>query len=63
MVPADWQHPKDEDGNHIPLHDGFNKRLAAWEEENAKWQQGLRRDYSNDDKWVPIDAKYAGTPF
>jgi len=62
-VPANWEHPKNERGDHIPLHDDFTKRLAAWDEENAKWQQGLRRHYGEDGKWVPVDAKYLGTPF
>jgi len=63
MVPADWQHPKNERGHYIPLMDGFNKRLADWDEENGKWQQGLRRDWSDGNKWVPIDADQISTPF
>lgn len=63
-VPANWEHPKNAAGHYVPLHDGFNKRLAAWDEENTKWQEGLRRDYGDDkDTWVPVDAKYIGTPF
>jgi hypothetical protein len=41
MVPADWQHPRDEVGRLKPLHDGFNKNLADWNEGNDKWRQGF----------------------
>lgn len=63
MVPADWQHPKNEQGNYIPLLDGFNKSLADWVEGNAKWAEGLRKDFANEGKWIPIEAKYAGQTF
>ena len=41
MVPADWQHPRDEDGSFKSLHDGFNKDLDEWNEGNDKWRQGF----------------------
>ena len=32
-VAADWQHPKNEKGNYIPLLDGkFSERLTKWED-------------------------------
>lgn len=61
-VPADWQHPKDSRGYYIPLHDGFNQRLADWDEENAKWQQGLRRNYFAQ-TWVAVDPEDAEKSF
>ncbi len=51
-VPADWQHPRNEKGHHIPLFDGFNERLMRWEEEAAKWSVGLVRDFA-DRGWKP----------
>lgn len=60
-VPANWEHPKDAAGHYQPLHDGLNKRLAAWDEENAKWAEGLRRGYEG--QWVPVDPEYLGSPF
>lgn len=46
-VAANWQHPKNKNGNYIPLLDGkFSERLAKWEEENAQWEKGFRDDWS-----------------
>lgn len=53
-VPATWEHPKDERGKEIPLHDGYNKRLADWDERNAKWAEGLRDDWKGG--WKSLDA-------
>lgn len=40
MVPAGWQHPKDDDGSFKPLFDGsFAKDAAEWDAENAKWSK------------------------
>lgn len=57
-VPADWQHPKDGQGNFVPLLGGdFASADAEWQEGYAKWQEGLCRDYSGDDQWKPIDPQ------
>ena len=48
MVPAHWQHPKNDSGHYKPLFEGFNKSLATWLEEKAQWEKGFRRDYAND---------------
>jgi hypothetical protein len=46
-VPADWQHPKNERGNYIPLlGSSFSQRHAEWMAEKAQWDAGLVRDYS-----------------
>lgn len=64
MVPADWQHPKNDSGRFISLYDGFNKDLKEWDEANAKWQQGLRDSWSLEGtKWVPVEDKYAGITY
>lgn len=60
-VPAGWEHPLDERGNEIPLHDGFNERLARWDEAKAKWAEGLRDDWNGG--WKPIEEKYRGQTF
>ncbi len=61
MVPADWQHPKN-DGKYVPLFDGadgaFASADAEWNESHSKWQQGLIKSYGKDEKWQPIDAEY-----
>lgn len=46
MVPADWQHPKDEKGRYIPLHGrDCVPEQQDWDAGLALWLQGLRNDY------------------
>ena len=48
MVPADWQHPVDENGFYAPLLAGpWSKRVADWDLAAAKWAEGFEEDYSN----------------
>lgn len=63
-VPADWQHPKNEEGHYIPLHDsGFAAADAEWGEGWAKWQEGLCRSYGADETWKPIEPEYRATRY
>jgi hypothetical protein len=40
-VPLDWLHPKDEDGEYIPLLDeSFSEALAKFEAEERLWEAG-----------------------
>ena len=58
MVPATWEHPKDASGSLIPLYDGsYPQRAAAWDEENAQWERGLRKKYTTYPafEWVKRD--------
>lgn len=64
-VPADWQHPKNEKGDYIPLLDGFySKRVAEWDEGERQWNAGFRAHTvwheggGYHDEWVPKDAKH-----
>lgn len=54
-VPENWQHPKKDNGRYVPLLGrSFAAELADWDEQKAKWDEGLRRDYSvslNDVAW------------
>lgn len=60
-VPPGWEHPKNEQGHHIPLFDGsFNKRAAKWDEEAAQWEKGFHRSFI-DGKWEPKTADMTGT--
>ena len=61
-VPKNWEHPKDENGNYIPLLPNFDTRLKNWEEENAMWQKGLRRNYV-DDSYVEKTEDEINMPF
>lgn len=59
MVPADWEHPKNEKGHFIPLFDGdFSSTDTEWMEGWHKWQQGFCENYGDGDKWKPIEAEY-----
>lgn len=55
-VPADWQHPKDAEGNYVPLHDGKSlaEETREWDEGAAKWAEGLRDDF--DGGWQPRES-------
>lgn len=46
MVPADWEHPKDSTGHHVPLH-GRDCEAAQreWDKGLALWCRGLRDNY------------------
>lgn len=36
-VKPGWSHPRDERGQFVSLHDGYERALSDWEEEKAKW--------------------------
>lgn len=64
-VRKDWNHPRDEDGHYIPLHDrDFAREDAEWSKERAKWIEGFARSYSKGGpEWEPIDPKYRDMRF
>lgn len=47
-VPPGFEHPRDEQGNFIPLYDGLDylSRLADWYQKNQMWNEGYTEDYS-----------------
>lgn len=49
-VPAGWQHPKNDDGEYIPLFDGYEKAVAEWDDGQEHWDLGFVRDCSADNK-------------
>lgn len=54
-VPADWSHPVDERGHHVPLHAGpYEDRVREWDEGRAKWDEGLVADWRSGG-WRPRD--------
>lgn len=62
-VPADWQHPKDEQtGRYKPLFDGagFADRLREWNDENAKWSSGVFPDYASEENRKLTYSEWAG---
>ncbi len=48
-VPGDWQHPKDAEGNYIPLSDSFAEEAKDWDDESAKWERGEFPTYIPDE--------------
>jgi hypothetical protein len=72
-VPADWQHPKAwnsyrGEATYVPLYasnhgGGYEKLAAEWDEEYAKWQEGLCRCYGAAGGWEPIEPKYQNTRY
>jgi len=51
MVPADWQHPKSENGEFIPLFPGdrYQSRVDNWDKEKEEWERGEFPDYVSDE--------------
>ncbi|MBM5789852.1 hypothetical protein FJZ23_02065 [Candidatus Parcubacteria bacterium] len=61
MVPASWEHPKDERGNYIALLGGsFKERADQWDEEARQWDNGFVRGFATDG-WKPKGPEHTGT--
>lgn len=60
-VHPDWEPERNQYGHYVGLFDGVNltEDTRRWDEENAKWEQGFRRHFLNDDQWVPIEPEYS----
>lgn len=55
-VPSNWGHPKDENGNYIPLFtDSFSKDLENYENKYKQWLNGFRDDWKGG--WVVKSGK------
>jgi hypothetical protein len=63
-VASDWAHPRDDSGRYLPLRNGFDfaRRARQWDEDVAKWQQGLRRDLDANG-WEPIKGDLLATTY
>ena len=62
MVPKDWQHPKDDNGQYKPLHNySFKQCHAEWVEGFMQWQKGYRMH--GNDGWIPIEDEYKHLTF
>ena len=60
IVPANWEHPKDEKGHFVPLFgDSFKKHVARWDEEARQWENGFVRDFATDSH-KPKGSKHTG---
>lgn len=67
MVPANWKHPKRDDGNYIALfdsNDNFDKEDKEWSFGYEQWQKGLYQDWTDGDyKWVKIPDEFKDQRF
>lgn len=63
-VPANWEHPKDNKGEYVPLFDEtYKDAIAEWSEESKLWERGQHPDQLNES--APTDqykhyAEWAG---
>lgn len=65
-VPANWEHPKKEDGNYQPmLNEYYGDAMAEWLKENEMWNNGTHPDLIREpelkDKY-PFYAMWNGNP-
>ena len=53
MVPKNWEHPKDEGGNYIPMFEGSFVHMSnsEWDLGKAMWDNGFIFDYEKQD-WI-----------
>jgi hypothetical protein len=64
-VPANWVHPRDQRGNHIPLFGrSYAKETADWDEGERQWKAGFRSQTVWHDgggyheEWIPKEPEY-----
>lgn len=62
-VPKDWKHPNGGRDGPKPLfysqqHGDLARKIAKWDEEEVQWKKGLRRDWDNQNKWIPHGNSY-----
>lgn len=64
-VPANWEHPKDVEGNYVPLFDeNFEQALSDYKEEASQWALGnMRSHLKGGPKYIARDSSTEGMPF
>ena len=65
-VPANWEHPKNENGVYMPMYEEFyNDALNEWLEDHKQWEDGTHPDIIRNPKLkddYPIYAMWGGNP-
>ncbi len=57
-VPPDWEHPRDEQGYYLPMHDRiFDDAFEEWVKEYRLWREGKHPDQRDYPYW-----EWAGRP-
>lgn len=60
-VPLDWEHPRDEDGHYIPLHDRtYEEAAEEWLQALLRWEAG--EDPARERSGIRYYWEYAGPP-
>lgn len=62
-VPENWQHPKDINGEYIPLFEGYKNARDIWIKEKLRWDDGFYRFFSDGEDFLPISDDEKNTPF
>lgn len=61
-VPANWQHPKDENGSFIPLYGrAYEIDAKSWDEECEKWEAGEFPDYASEESKKLTFEEWSGS--
>jgi len=62
-VPPNWSHPKQSDGQYIPLHDKtFKEAAAEWKKGFFAWERGERPEYCSGDSRNEEYWQWDGNP-
>lgn len=65
-VPENWEHPKNERGNHQPLfNEYYGDALSEWIKSNEEWQNGTHEDLKDRPELkeeYPQYAMWSGNP-
>jgi len=66
-VAANWDHPKNDEGDYQPKYDkDFSEYLTdfeEWVEARNKWTEGFCESYAEGEKWEPIEEEYKNMTF
>lgn len=62
-VPANWEHPKDLNGEYIPLLSHYQRDITIWDEENNKWNAGYVRNQlypqiDTENEWIDKEERH-----
>lgn len=59
-VPADWQHPQDQNGQFVPLMYGYNAEAERYQKEKEGWESGDFPSYATAESRFMTYEEWAG---